>query len=124
MIVAEKQETNNKNEVETAATAPCYYSHNVGVTFKNDDGVAKNPRIVDALANLGPDDVTVEGDYTTFSLDTSNFAHFMHCVYCDVPEGKKLVVEFDGIYPFLAPDTNGVHQKFNAQLVTIKEVNE
>ena len=104
--------------------AVCFYSHNVGVTFKDNNSVAQNPVIVDALAKLSPEDITREDGQTTFPVDTHGLAHFMHLVYCHTGDGMKLRVELDGIFPFDAPDEHGVTQRFNAQLMSLSEVAE
>jgi hypothetical protein len=106
------------------ATADCYFSHNLGVTFDDGNSVAQNPAVLDALASVSPNDITKEKGQTTFPVDTHGLGHFLHLVYCHTGNGMKLRVEFDGVFPFDAPDETGALKRFNAQLLTISEVAE
>jgi len=107
---------------EMAKEATCFYSHNVGVTFKDNNPIATNAVLLDRLASMPADHITKENGLTTFPLDTQEFAHFMHLLYCHTGDKMKLKVEFDGIFPFDAPDETGTIQHFNCQLVSISEV--
>lgn len=118
-------ETTTKAESPTsdlAKQAQCFYSHNVGVTFKDNNSIAQNAIILDKLDSIPPEEITKENGETTFPINTQDFAHFMHLVYCHTSAGMKLRVEFDGIFPFDAPDEQGTMQSFNAQLVSISEI--
>ena len=117
--------------LETTKTSldlePCFFSLNVGVSFTNTNAVAKNTHIQEFLESDsdGAAGVTIGETETRFSINTFKLGHFLHMVYANTPEGRKLRVDFDGIFPFDAKDEiSGSMKKFNAQLITISEVDE
>ena len=124
--VAVEMATNNETQTEgeKAGTVPCFFCQNIGVTFRDDNPVAENPALVEYLMRVKPEDITKAEGTTTFPVPAALFAHLMHLIYCDAPEDKVVNVAFDGIFPFDAPDENGVTRKFNAQLVTLSEADE
>jgi hypothetical protein len=99
-----------------------YFSHNLGITFKDNNGIANNDALLEMLGKANADEITKENGLTTFPVKHSEFAHFLHLLYCATSDAMKVRVEFDGLFPFDAPDEQGVVRKFNAQLVTISEV--
>ena len=119
--------TNNESgetATEGSASETCYYCHNVGVTFRDDNAVARNPALIRFLESVNPEEITRVSEHTTFPVNTSKLAHLMHQLYCECAEDKVINVTWDGIFPFDAPDLDGKMQKFNAQLVTLAEADQ
>ena len=115
------------SDVQTQAVPEVFLSHGIGVAFSDDNAVSVNAAVLNALEMIeanAPGDIVKDNGLTSFTVGISEFAHFLHLVYCHTPEGKKLVVEFDGLYAFEAPDQQGILRNFNAQLVTISEQSE
>lgn len=123
----------NVNQQETSATAPvegnakelAYFSVNVGVTFEDENPVAKNPAILDYIAQLKGKDITREAGTTTFPVLASSLAYLLHLTYVNCTDGRVINATFDGIYIFNAPEVEGGEPKqFNAQMITISEIGE
>lgn len=93
-----------------------FFADNVGVTFANDNEVAKNPVILDVLSRIGDDEKTVENGFTTISVSHTSLAYFLHSLYASAPENAKIQVLMDGIYAF---EAEGV--KYNAQLMSVSQ---
>jgi hypothetical protein len=123
MFAVEAQEVVN-SDVQSQAVTEVFLSHGFGVSFLDDNSVAQNGAVLEALERIGavePGDIVKDNGLTSFTVNAVELAQFLHLVYCSTPEGKKLVVEFDGLFPFQSYDTSGVSRNFNAQLITISE---
>lgn len=116
-MIAAKQSVEDLGGVSQAPVV--FFANNVGVTFRDDDPIAKNEAVVGVLKTV--DDIVKEHGNTSFSLNHRELGHFLHLAYCHTSEGNKITVDFDGMFPFKAEDEAGVEQMYNAQLVTISE---
>ena len=124
-----QNQTSDQQTIVDEVVDKVYFSNNIGISVSIDDEIAKGDFLKDELTKakeLGDkgDSISINGTHINFTVDASSFAYFMHMLYCSIPEGYKLVVEFDGLYPFEAEDEYGVQDKFNGQLVTISQVRE
>jgi hypothetical protein len=107
--------------VEQAAK-PVFYSQFVGLIFNNQDGIAKNPAMVDHMNSLPEDSIDTTDGQTSFNVDSANLGYFMHMLFANMPEGFVLNTAFDGVHTFEAPDEQGQLVRFNAQLVTVSQI--
>lgn len=120
MIAVESKQNEVVSDVQM--TKPVFFASAMGVSFQDDNSVAKNKALLDFLKKVPVDDIVKEQNLTSFSINHADLGYFLHSVYCLTPEGKNLQVDFDGIWPFEAKDERGDTQQFNAQLVTIREL--
>ncbi len=118
-MIAAQQSAEDLGGVNPAPVV--FFANLVGVSFMNDDPIAKNEAVVNVLKTMPQDDIVDEDGSTSFSIDHRDLGHFLHMTYCHVTEGNKVSVDFDGIYPFQAEDEKGKQQTYNAQLITISE---
>lgn len=103
---------------------PVFLAHNFAVTYKNDNSVARNKAVLEALQGIDEADIVNEYGETTFPMNVNRLGYFLHLVYGNSPSDKFLQVNFNGIYAFTAPDESGQMQNFNAQLIEIIEADE
>lgn len=125
MFAVETQSQENVySDVQNQAVSEVYLSHGFGVAFSDDDPIAQNEAIQNALAAIAkadPDDIVRDQGFTNFTVNVVELPQFLHLVYCHIPEGKRLQVDFDGIFTFQSADEMGVQRNFNAQLITLSE---
>jgi hypothetical protein len=98
-----------------------YFATGIGVTFEDGNSIANNEAVLNFMELAPEGDVTRQDGYTSFSVNAIQLGHFLHMTYCSCPEEAKVQVDFDGIHTFEALDDTGTLQKFNAQLITIRE---
>lgn len=101
---------------------PVYFATSIGITFADDNSIANNPAILNALEGAPEEAISKENGFTTFKVVTQDLGYFLHLAYCYAAEGKVVRADFDGITPFQAEDEDGVMQNFNVQLISISEV--
>jgi hypothetical protein len=99
-----------------------FFSEGMGVSFSDANSIAGNKSILDVLTKVSADDIVKENGTTSFTLSHVELGYFLHMVYANCPQDKLVQVDFDGIWPFQAKDVNGKDQLFNAQLLTIREI--
>lgn len=99
-----------------------YFAAGIGVTFEDGNSIAKNEAVLNFMELAPEGDVVRQDGFTSFTVNAAQLGYFLHMVYCSCAEESKVQVDFDGIHTFEALDDTGALQKFNAQLVTIREV--
>lgn len=122
MIAVENKQTDQEVVVTAAqggSEPVVWFANGVGVTYREDNDIAKNPVLLDFLGELDAEAIAREDGYVSFPVDHRQLTHFLHMVYCNASEGKKIQVYFDGTYPI-----QEAGMVYNAQLVTISEVAE
>lgn len=120
---AVKKLVNSDVEVQDKQeTKAVYFANNIGITVSKNDALLNNPAIIEHIESLSDGDTTIDENSISFHVRSDELAYLLHKAYCHVDDGHKIQVEFDGLFPFDAPDENGVNQSFNAQLVTIRDI--
>jgi len=104
-----------------ASSEPVYYSTTVSITFEDTNPIATNRAIQDVLSNVPEGGVVKENGFTSFAVKNESLGHFLHLVYCHVPDGKVMNAAYDGISPYRAKDEDGVEHAFAMQLITVSE---
>lgn len=121
MIAVENKQTDQ--EVVVAAgqggSEQVFFANSVGVTYREDNDIAQNPVLLDFLGELEAEAIARDDGYVSFPVDHRMLTHFLHIMYCNMPENKKLQVMFDGTFPI-----NDAGKIYNAQLISISEVAE
>ena len=118
MIVAQQ----SAEDFGGVSTAPVvYFANHIGVSFSDTDPIAQNKALQEVLKTVDPTDLVKEDGKTCFSINHRELGHFVHLLYVNAAEDNKIVVDFDGTFPFQAVDEQGERQLYNAQLITITE---
>lgn len=111
-------------ETKEVQKAVVFYSQFVGFAFLDSDAISKNPWLKQELASMSDKTVTRQDGKTSFNIESANLGYFMHMMYVHMPEGFVLQADWDGIFPFEGLDEEGNEARFNAQLITIRQIPE
>jgi hypothetical protein len=121
MIAVESKQNEVVSDVQQKQTKQVFFAQMMGVSFDPDNTIAKNAELINIMKAVPEGDIVKEQNLTSFSIHHAEMGYLLHKIYCNTPEGMKLNVEYDGIWPFEAKDEDGSTRVFNAQLITISE---